>query len=327
MKLSTYQDGSRDGQLVVVSRDLAFAHYATGIASTLQQALDDWNFIAPQLQDLYVALNQGRARYPFSFEAARCMAPLPRAYRWVVGSAYRGAAGLSPGQEGAVVGSWREAAGDAFLGPREDVTLFEEDAGLDFGAGLAVVCGDLPARCSPEQGLDGIRLLLLANDWCLRARLPVAGEGGVGAPHAHPATAFGPVAVTPDELGEAWERGRPRLTLQVSCNGHPIGSCDAGEMDEHFGQLLARLGRGRRLTAGSVVGSGTVANPGLLIDGRREWPRGFGCLAHQHASERAQGSESTSPGLRHGDTVRIEVRGRDGLSLFGAIEQTVLPPD
>ncbi len=326
MKLATYQDGSRDGQLVVVSRDLAFAHYATGIASTLQQALDDWNFIAPQLQDLYVALNQGRARHAFPFEAARCLAPLPRAYRWVVGSAYRGASGQSPDQTG-VAGGWREAAGDAFLGPRDDVTLFDEDAGLDFGAGLAVVCGDLPARCSPEQGLDGIRLLLLANDWCLRALLPATDEGSVGAPQAYPATAFGPVAVTPDELGEAWERGRPRLTLQVSCNGHQIGNCDAGEMDEHFGQLLARLCRSRGIAAGSVVGSGTVAHPGRLIDGRREWPRGFGCLAHQHATERERGVDPTGAALRHGDTVRIEAHGRDGLSLFGAIEQTVLPPN
>ena len=300
MKLATYQDGSRDGQLIVVSRDLAFAHYATGIASTLQQALDDWNFIAPQLQDLYVALNQGRARHAFPFEAARCMAPLPRAYRWVVGSAYRSAAGLAPGQAGATSG-WREAAGDAFFGPHEDVLLFDKAAELDFGAGLAVVSGDLPARCSPEQGLASIRLLLLANDWCLRALLS-PGWGGVGGlPQAYPATAFGPVAVTLDELGDAWERGRPRLTLQVSWNGRKSGSCDAGEMDEHFGQLLAQLSRSRGIAAGSVVGGGVVAN-------------------------RGHGSESPSAGLRYGDSVRIEAKGRDGLSLFGAIEQTILSP-
>jgi len=326
MKLATYQDGSRDGQLIVVSRDLAFAHYATGIASTLQQVIDDWNFIAPQLQDLYVALNQGRARHAFPFEAARCMAPLPRAYRWAVGSAYRGAAGLSPGQS-VMASGWREAAGDAFLGPCEDVRLFDEAAALDFGAGLAVVSGDLPPRCSPEQGLDGIRLLLLANDWSLRALLS-PGRGGVGGPpQAYPATAFGPVAVTLDELGAAWERGRPRLTLQMSWNGRKIGICDAGEMDEHFGQLLAQLGRSRGITAGSVVGSGIVANRGQDSDGWREWPRGFGCLAHKQAIERESDAGSSVTGLRHGDTVRIEARGRDGLSLFGAIEQTVLPAD
>ncbi|MEY5100888.1 MAG: hypothetical protein RJA36_3607 [Pseudomonadota bacterium] len=326
MKLATYKDGSRDGQLIVVSRDLASAHYATGIASTLQQVLDDWNFIAPQLQDLYVALNQGRARHAFPFEAARCMAPLPRAYRWVVAAAYRNHVELLQGKAAATT-ALREAAADAFLGPCDDLVLFDEASELDFGAGLAVVTGDLPARCSAEQGLDGIRLLLLANDWCLRALLPRGEDDSGGPPQAHPATAFGPVAVTLDELGDAWERGRPRLTLQASWNGRKVGMCDAGEMDCHFGQLLALLSRSRGIAAGSVVGGGVVANPAVSTGDRREWPRGAGCLAQRRAIEREQGSQAPAAYLGYGDTVRIEVRGRDGHSLFGAIEQTVLPPE
>ena len=161
MKLATYKDGSRDGQLLVVSRDLGLACYATGAAQTLQQALDDWNFIAPQLQDLYVALNQGRARHAFPFEPGRCMAPLPRAFQWAVADA-------APPEQPAGAGrqlSLRQGSGDAFLGPCEDMACHEALPGIDCCAGLAVVSGDLPARASPEQALDAIRLLMLVNDW------------------------------------------------------------------------------------------------------------------------------------------------------------------
>lgn len=322
MKLATYKDGSRDGQLVVVSRDLGSAHYATGIATTLQQVLDDWNFIAPQLQDLYVALNQGRARHAFPFEPRNCMAPLPRAYQWVAGQAYRGPLGALPGTAAPLL---RQGGSDAFLGPCDDMVVFDEAAGIDFGAGLAVITGDLPARASPEQALEGIRLLLLANDWSLRALLPDEGASGEGPLQARPATAFSPVAVTLDELGDAWEQGRLNLVLQSSWNGRKVGMCDAGEMAFHFGQLLSQLCRTRPVGAGSVVGSGVVGNQAVTVDGRREWPRGFGCIADKRASEAQQGGQALTGYLKFGDTVRIEMKGRDGNSLCGAIDQTVLP--
>jgi fumarylacetoacetate (FAA) hydrolase len=293
MKLASYKDGSRDGQLVVVARDLASAHYATCAAQTLRQALDDWHFIAPQLQDLYVALNQGRARHAFPFDPARCMAPLPRACQWAVGAAFPAAgAAAEAGDSG-----WpplRQGTGDAFLGPRDELMLHDEALTPDFGACLAVVSDDLAARSSPAQALAAIRLLLLANDWCLRA--PAAAEAQ-GAVSAWPGTAFAPVALTPDELGPAWEQGRPKLTVAVMCNGQPIGRCDAGTTTLHFGQLLAQLCRTRALGAGTVLGCGPLVQ-GLAL----------------------------TAGPTPGDRVRIEAQGRDGQSLFGAIEQTVTQP-
>lgn len=283
MKLATYKDGSRDGQLLVVSRDLGLACYATGAAQTLQQALDDWNFIAPQLQDFYVALNQGRARHAFPFEPGRCMAPLPRAFQW---------AAADPAQPEQPAGtgrqlSLRQGSGDAFLGPCDDMPWHEPALGVDCGAGLAVVSADLPARASPEQALDAIRLLMLVNDWCLRA--PAGAAAPEGAMPAWPATAFSPVAVTLDELGSAWQRGRLKLPLQLTCNGQALagGEPEAGSL--HFGQWLALLCRHRPLGAGTVLG----------------------CLAQR------------SPALEEGDQLRLEVKGPQGQSLFGAIAQTL----
>lgn len=329
MKLATYKDGSRDGQLLVVSRDLGTAHYASGIAHTLQQALDDWNFIAPQLHDLYVALNQGRARHAFPFEARRCMAPLPRAFQWAVADAYAGH--LEPAGKSVPVGPprLRQGAGDAFLGPCDEMVVQHEAFAADFGAGLAVVAGDLPAGSSPEQALDAIRLLMLANDWCLRglqAQAPVDASAVV---QAWPATAFGPVAVTLDELGGAWERGRLKLALQVELNGRQFGACDAGEACFDFGQLLAQLCRTRALGTGTVLGSGPVCAPAREVEGRREWPRGCGSLAQQRAIETLtlQGSPALTPYLEYGAAIRLEVKGRDGRSLFGALAQTLVSPD
>lgn len=309
MKLATYKDGSRDGQLVVVARDLASAHYATGIASRLQQVLDDWNFLAPQLQDLADALNAGRARHAFPFEPARCMAPLPRAYQWLVGSAYADpvapvdAADSLPAQ----------GASDALQGPCDAIAVADEAHGVDFGAGLAVVTGDVPMGATPDQGLDAVRLLMLVNDVSLRE--PSAGKS---------ATAFSPVAVTPDELGGAWHGGRVHLALQVDWNGRRFGLCETGpQMRWHFGELIARAARTRRLAAGTIVGSGTVSNPGAERDGR---PRGYSCIAEKRAMEVLQDGAPSTGYLRPGDTIRVAMKGRDGRSIFGAIEQQVRAP-
>lgn len=226
MKLATYKDGSRDGQLVVVSRDLGTAHYATGIASRLQQVLDDWNFMAPQLQDLYDQLNAGRARHPFPFDPQQCMAPLPRAYQWADGSAYINHVELVRKARNAEVPAsfytdplMYQGGSDDFIGPCDDVVVPSEAMGIDFEAEIAVVTGDVKMGASPEQALDGIRLVMLANDVSLRNLIPAELAKGFGFFQSKPATAFSPVAVTLDELGDAWQGGRVHLTLQSTWNG------------------------------------------------------------------------------------------------------------
>ena len=331
MKLATYKDGSRDGQLVVVSRDLTTAHYATGIANRLQQALDDWNFISPQLQDLYDTLNHGKARHAFPFDPALCMAPLPRAYQWADGSAYLNHVELVRAARGAELPEsyftdplMYQGGSDDFLGAHDAIRVASEDFGIDFEAELAVITGDVPMAATPEQGLDAIRLLMLVNDVSLRHLIPDELAKGFGFFHGKPSTAFGPVAVTPDELGEAWIEGRVHLTMQIDWNGRKVGRCDAGpDMRFHFGQLIAHAARTRRLRAGSIIGSGTVSNPGVEKDGRREWPKGYGCIAEKRAMETLQDGQPQTDYMKFGDRVRIEVRGRDGQPVFGAIEQKV----
>jgi fumarylacetoacetate (FAA) hydrolase len=333
MKLATYQDGSRDGQLVVVSRDLSLAHYATGIAAHLQQVLDDWNFLAPQLQDLSDALNHGRARHAFPFDPRRCMAPLPRAYQWADGSAYLNHVELLRQARGAELPAQHtreplmyQGGSDDLLGPCDDVVCVSEDHGIDFEAELAVVTGDLPLGATPEQALDGIRLLMLANDVSLRQLAPDELAKGFGFVQSKPATAFSPVAVTPDELGEAWQEGRVHLTLQSAWNGRTVGLCDAGEdMHFHFGQLIAHLCKTRKVRAGSIIGSGTVSNRATEVNGRKEWPKGYNCIAEKRAIETLQDGQPTTGYLKFGDTIRIEMKGRDGQSVFGAIEQKIAP--
>ena len=320
MKLATLKDGSRDGQLIVVSRDLGTAHFATGIAQRLQQALDDWNFIAPQLQDVYDALNQGRARHPFPFDPAQCMAPLPRAYQWIVADAY---APVGAAQPAAAEPPLRQGASDELLGAHDDIRVGAGQLGIDFGAQLAVVTADVPLRATPEQGLDAVRLLMLTNEVSLRQ---LAGsDDDDAAPSDWPAAAFSPVAVTPDELGEAWQAGRVHLTLQTTWNGRKVGLCDAGAgMRWSFGELVARAARARRLRAGTVIGSGVVRPAAVDTDGRPEWPQGYGRIADKRAMERLQDGAASTDYMQPGDTVRIDMRGRDGQPVFGVIEQEVV---
>ena len=334
MKLATTKDGSRDGQLVVVSRDLTTAHYATGIADRMQQVLDDWNFISPQLQDLYEILNNGKARHAFPFDARLCMAPLPRAYQWADGSAYinhvelvRAARNAELPKSFYVDPLMYQGGSDDFLGPCDDVVCPSEEFGIDFEAEVAVVTADVPMGATPERALDGIRLLMLANDVSLRNLIPDELAKGFGFFQSKPATAFSPVAVTPDELGEAWANGRVHLTLQSTWNGRKVGMCDAGaEMTFHFGQLIAHICRTRNVRAGSVVGSGTVSNQGVEVNGRTEWPRGYSCIAEKRAIETLQDGKPSTAFMRYGDTIRIEMKGRDGQSIFGAIDQRIAAP-
>ena len=326
MKLATYKDGSRDGQLVVGARDLSVAHYATGIASRLQQVLDDWSFLSPQLQDLYEQLNAGRSRHPFPFDPQQCMAPLPRAYQWADGSAYINHVELVRKARGAEVPAsfytdplMYQGGSDDFLGPCDDVVVPSEAMGIDFEAEIAVITGDVRMGAEPEQALDGIRLIMLANDVSLRNLIPAELAKGFGFFQSKPATAFSPVAVTPDELGDAWQGGRVHLTLQSSWNGRKVGMCEAGpEMTFHFGQLIAHIARTRNVRTGSIVGSGTVSN--------KDWTKGYSCIAEKRCIETIQDGQPTTEFMRFGDTIRIEMRGRDGQSLFGAIDQTIAAP-
>ena len=331
MKLATYQDGSRDGQLVVVSRDLASAHYATAIASRLQAVLDDWNFLSPQLQDLSDDLNTGRVRHGFPFEAERCMAPLPRAVGHLEGHAYachdetlRQAAGL--GAEPAAGPRLQRLGGTALIGAREPMALPPGDA--DFEAGLAAVTGDIPAGCSADRAVEGVRLLMLACGTALR------GEQ-VDRFHARPSTVFGPVAVTPDELGASWQEGRLSGTLQSTWNGRKVGMCDVGtDMAFSFGDLIAHAAASGRLRAGTIVGSGPVSQAGSRQEparagrgprkshapGELAWPGGFCAIAEKRAMETLLDGAARTGWLAPHDTLRFDIKGRDGHSIFGAIE-------
>jgi fumarylacetoacetate (FAA) hydrolase len=323
MKLASYKDGSRDGQLVVVSRDLCTAHYATGIATRMQQLLDDWNFLSPQLEDLYTTLNHGKTRHAFAFDSKLCMAPLPRAFQWADGSAYinhvelvRKARKADMPESFYTDPLMYQGGSDDFLGPCDDIVVPSEKMGIDFEAEVAVITGDVAMGVEPEAALSSIRLLMLANDVSLRHLIPRELAKGFGFLQSKPATSFSPVAVTPDELGSAWSGGRVHLSLQSSWNGQRVGLCEAGpEMTFHFGQLIAHLCKTRRVRAGSIIGSGTVSN--------KDWTRGYSCIAEKRAIETIEHGEPQTEFMLYGDTIRIEMNGLDGHSVFGAIDQTV----
>lgn len=333
MKLATYKDGTRDGQLVVVSRDLSTAHYATGIATRMQQALDDWGFIAPQLQDLYETLNHGKARHAFPFDPAMCMAPLPRAYQWVDGSAYlshvttvRTALQIDlPNDSLDTDPLMRQGSGDGFVGAHADIRCIDEAMGLDFEAELAVITGDVHLGASVDDALESIRLVTLVNDVSLRMVAKSERPKGLGYVQSKPATAFAPVAVTLDELGDAWDNGRVRLSVQSAVNGRKVGMCDAGaDMTFHFGQLIAHVSKTRPVHAGSVVGSGAVSNAPTEHNGKQEWPKGASCLIEKRAIEMLLDGKASTEYLKHNDSLRIDVKGKDGQSVFGTIEQHIV---
>ena len=333
MKLATYKDGSRDGQLVVVSRDLSTAHYATGIANKMQQVLDDWGFIAPQLVDLYETLNLGKARHAFPFDPAMCMAPLPRAYQWADGSAYINHVELVRAARGAEVPDsfykdplMYQGGSDDFMGAQDDVVCASEDFGIDFEAEIAVITADVPMNSTPDEALEGVRLVMLANDMSLRNLIANELAKGFGFVQSKPATAFSPVAVTLDEFEDAWDNGRLNLTVQSTWNGRKVGMCEAGpEMTFHFGQLIAHICKTRNVRAGSVVGSGTVSNQGIEVKGKKEWPKGYSCIAEKRAIETILDGKPSTEFMKYGDTIRIEAKGVDGQSVFGAIDQKIAP--
>lgn len=322
MKLATLKDGTRDGQLMVVSRDLKTAQLADGIVRTLQRALDDWSFISPQLDAIYQELNRGGGRRSFDFEPQNCMAPLPRAYQWADGSAYVNHVELVRKARGAELPAtfWEEplmyqGGSDDFLGPTDDILLAHEEWGIDFEAEVCVITDDVPMGATADQAHQRIRLLLLANDVSLRNLIPDELAKGFGFLQSKPATSFSPVAVTPDELGDAWKGGKVHLPLLSTWNDKLVGKPQAGvDMVFNFPQLIAHLAKTRNVRAGAIIGSGTVSNKGAK--------RGYSCIAEQRSLEMIAGGAPVTPFMAFGDTIRIEMLD-DGKSVFGAIAQTV----
>ena len=324
MKLATLKDGTRDGQLAVVARDLKTAHLADRIAPTLQAALDDWAFIAPQLSELYQLLNSGRTQRGFDFDPAACMAPLPRAYQWVDGSAYVNHVELVRKARNAEMPAsfWDDplmyqGGSDDFAGPQDDIVLAHEEWGIDFESEVAVVTGDVPMGSTPDQAHAQIRLLMLVNDVSLRNLIPAELAKGFGFLQSKPATSFSPVAVTPDELGDAWKGGKVHLPLRSTWNGKLVGQPHAGvDMVFNFPQLIAHLCKSRNARAGTIVGSGTVSN--------KDDKRGYSCIAEKRCLEMIEDGVASTPFMLFGDTVRIEMLDTSGKSVFGAIEQKVV---
>ena len=334
MKLASLERG-RDGRLVVVSHDLAWCADAAEIAPTLQAALDDWPRTAPALQALDRRLTAGEGpRQPFS--EAHAASPLPRAYQWADGSAYLNHVELVRRARGAEMPPsfladplMYQGGSDGFLGPRAPIPAGDPAWGLDFEAEVAVIVGDLPLGADRATALAAVRLVMLVNDVSLRGLIADELAKSFGFFQSKPASAFSPVALTPDELGGAWRGGKLHGELRVDLNGAPFGRADAGrDMNFDFGVLIAHAAKTRALAAGTIVGSGTVSNRGP--DGGPGKPvaaggAGHSCIAELRTVETLLAGAPSTPFMAPGDTVRIEMLGADGRSLFGAIEQTVSP--
>ena len=331
MKLASLK-GGRDGRLVVVSNDLAWFTEAHHIAPTLQAAMDHWQGLEPVLRGLAESLELGGARTE-AFDEAACASPLPRAYQWADGSAYVNHVQLVRRARGAQMPDsfWidplmYQGGSDGFLGPRDPIPLADPAWGLDLEGEIAVIVGDVPQGASREQALAAIRLVMLCNDVSLRNLIPGELAKGFGFFQSKPASAFSPVAVTPDAL-PGWLDGKLHGALSVELNGKPLGGADAGvDMTFDFGTLVAHAAKTRSLSAGTIVGSGTVSNrgpdggPGKPVS---EGGVGYSCLAEVRTIETIASGAPKTPFLGADDTVRIEMRDAKRRSIFGAIEQTV----
>lgn len=324
MKFATLKDGTLDGCLALVSRDGQRALRASAVAASLIDALQRWDEVHLPLCDLYESLNAGSAPGAFVFDPAACAAPLPRCPQWLDGSAFLNHGRLMEEAFNSppiplfdTVPVMYQGASDDFLGPHDDVPLPSEADGIDFEGEFGVVTGPVPMGVSPEAALACVRLVVQINDWSLRALGPHEMKTGFGFLQAKPSTAFAPVAVTPDELGEAWRDGRVQMRLQVQWNGERFGEPHGGEMNFHFGQLIAHAARTRRLTPGCIVGSGTVSNVSRAA--------GSACIAERRVIEKIDQGEISTGFMRFGDRVRMQARfdgGADGP--FGVIDQRVV---
>lgn len=333
MKLATLKKGGRDGTLVVVNRALTHCRAVPAIARTLQAALDDWDATEPQLRQVYEALNSGAFGNPDAFDPGACHSPLPRAYQWADGSAYVNHVELVRRARGAELPPefWTDpliyqGGSDAFIGPCDAIHALSEDWGIDLEGEVAVITGDVKMGAGPAETAKAIRLLMLVNDVSLRNLIPGELAKGFGFFQSKPASAFSPVAVTPDELGEDWRDGRVHRPLTVHLNGRLFGNPDAGtDMVFNFPQLVAHVTKTREMGAGSIIGSGTVSNKQGGLNGSSIANGGVGycCLAEVRMYETIETGKPQTPFLKYGDTVRIEMFDRRGASIFGAIDQRV----
>jgi fumarylacetoacetate (FAA) hydrolase len=324
MKLATLKDGTRDGKLLVVSRDLAHAVTATAVAGSLVHALESWAQCAPRLLQLYGELNAGKVSGAFTLDVTRLAAPLPRAPQWLDASAFHSHGdlmdkvfGMPPIEGKLQTPLMYQGASDDFLGPRDDMPLPSEADGIDFEAEVAVVVDRVPMATAPAQALQHVKLLLLVNDASLRVLAGREIKTGFGFLQSKPSTSFAPVAVTPDELGPAWRDGRVHLPVRVAWNGEHFGSPDAGRMGFGFQDLVAHAARTRNLHPGTIIGSGTISNSEYRTVGSA-------CIAERRGIETVDHGKARTAYMKFGDTVRIEMLDAQGSSIFGAIDQRMV---
>lgn len=324
MKLATLKNGTRDGQLVVVSRDLAMMAPAHDIAPTLQAALDDWANIEPRLQERFESLQSGHAENSAPFDQASAHSPLPRSYHWVDGSAYVNHVELVRKARGAEMPEsfWHDplvyqGGSDDFLGPRDDIPVPSEKFGIDMEAETAIITGDVPMGTKAADAAQYIQLLMIVNDVSLRGLIPGELAKGFGFYQSKPSTAFSPVAITPDELGDAYSEGTFNLPLTTHYNGEIFGAPQCGvDMTFNFLQLIEHVTKTRRLGAGAIIGSGTISNYDRSL--------GSSCIAEKRMLETIEHGEPKTSFMKFGDSVRIEMLDENGHSIFGAIDQKVV---
>lgn len=324
MKLASYNNGRRDGQLMLVSRDLTQTVAVPAIAHTMQQLLDGWDLLKPQLQELYDALNEGKLPNAQAFDEAKCLSPLPRAYQWADGSAYVNHVELVRKARGAEMPEtfWTDplfyqGGSDSFIAPKADIPLASEDWGIDFESEIAVITDDVPMGVSVENAASHIKLLMLVNDVSLRNLIPAELAKGFGFFQSKPSSSFSPVAITPDELGNRWEDSKVHLPLITHLNGELFGRPNAGvDMTFNFSQLISHVAKTRPLGAGAIIGSGTISN--------YDRSAGSSCLAEKRMLEVIADGKASTPFMRFGDTVRIEMLDDNGASIFGSIDQKVV---
>jgi fumarylacetoacetate (FAA) hydrolase len=326
MKLASLKTNTRDGALVIVSKDLRKAVAVPGIIPTLQEALERWDAVAPHLKMIYDDLNSGeQLKGVFDFDETKVASPLPRAYQWLDGSAYVNHVELVRKSRGVEMPEsfWTDplmyqGGSDSLLGPRDDIPLPSEKDGIDFEAEVAVITDDVPMGITPEDAGRHIKLIVLVNDVSLRYLAMPEIAKGFGFLQAKPASAFSPVAVTPEALGEAWNDGKVHLPLLSYYNGKPFGKPNCGvDMVFNFPKLISHAARTRHLSAGTIIGSGTVSNKDKSV--------GSSCIVEVRMLEKLEKGESTTPFMSFGDTVKIEMLDAKGHSIFGMIEQKVVP--
>jgi fumarylacetoacetate (FAA) hydrolase len=322
MKLGTLKGRNKDGRLIVVSEDLKRAITVEHIAETLIDAIASWSYAEPLLRQIYIDINSGEIQDTFDLDDRLLAAPFPRTYQWLDGSAFVNHGELMveafklEGYPPDRVLPWMyQGASDDFIGPRDDIVLPSEEDNIDFEGEFAVVVDDVPMGTTPSQAAGHIKLIMLLNDVSLRALAPREMATGFGFLQSKPSTSFAPVAVSPDILGAAWSNGRVCLDLNVDWNGTRVGNPNGGEMDFDFAQLIAHAAKTRRLSAGTIIGSGTLSN--------RDRSRGSATISEKRSIEKIDNGEIKTDFMKFGDRIRMEAFHPDGTSVFGALDQRI----